>query len=49
MQVIPTIDSKYNVVHSDIYPKANEEKFKPTVAADFYVEKALKNKDKAKI
>jgi len=49
MQAIPTIDSSYSVVHSEIYPQENEEKFKAIVPADFYVQKAKKNRDKTKI
>jgi len=49
MQAIPSIDSTYSVVHSEIYPQGNEDKFMAKVAVDFYVEKALQNKDKPKV
>ena len=49
MQAIPSIDSTYSVVHSQIYSKLNDDKFKPSIPSDFYVQKALKSKDTPKV
>jgi hypothetical protein len=49
LQAIPSIDSTYNVVRTQIYPNSNDDKFKPIVPSDFYVQKALKSRDTPKI
>lgn len=49
IQPIPSIDSTYSVVHTQLYPKSNEDKFKPSVPSDFYVQKAQKQKEAPKV
>jgi hypothetical protein len=41
MQAIPQIDNTYSVVHTDIYPRSTDDRFKASVAPDFFVKKAL--------
>jgi len=45
IQSIPQIDNTYNVVHTSIYPISTDSRFSTNTPQDFFVQKALKNKN----